>query len=144
MKNDEALKLVGKPVFAGCWAGSYIGLLKEVIIRPSKPWRGIVVIKAVADFPFPTRGAFVKPLRYNMERNFGHCSIAPFNDGEIPDYKKSMIKAHAALIVQLEKHPDILVQKGVKSLSEFEWLVKHPDYMGGWKKTDMPEENVEQ
>ena len=139
MKKDEALTLVGKTVFAHCWVGSYIGTLKEVIIRPHKPWRGIVIIKAIAEFPFPTWGSFVKPLRYNMERSFGHSSIALFNDGEIPDYKKSMIDTHTALLKQLEKHPDSLVQKGVKSLKEFEWLVNHPDYMGGWKTTDMPE-----
>ena len=49
-----------------------------------------------------------------------------------------MIDAHKALLKQLDKHPDVLVQKGCKSLREFEWLVTHPNYMGGWKKTDMP------
>ena len=88
MKKDEALKLVGKTVWAGCWAGSYIGILKEVLIRPHTPWRGIVVIKAIAEFPFPTFGNFVKPLRYNMERSFGHSSIAPFIGDKIPDYKE--------------------------------------------------------
>lgn len=135
MKREEALKLVGKPVFAGCWAGSYGGILKE--LTESKPWRGIVILKSVVEFPFPTYGNFVKPLRYNMERSFGHPNITPFV-GKLPEYKESMIEAFFNLIKQLEKHPDTLVKKGVKSLKENEWLVKHPDYMGGWKKSDMP------
>ena len=58
--------------------------------------------------------------------------------GELPDYKKSMIEAYYNLIKQLENHPDSLVKKGVESLKENKWLVEHPDYMGGWKKSDMP------
>ena len=135
MKREGALKLVGKNVFASCWVGSYGGILKEVTNH--KPWRGIIILKSVIDFPFPTYGNFVKPLRFNMERDFGHSSISPF-DGELPDYKESMIESYFNLIKQLENHPDSLVKKGVISLKENEWLVKHPDYMGGWRESDMP------
>ena len=138
MKRDEAVLLEGKPVIASCVWGSYVGILKKVEIRERKSWRGTVIIKSIYDFPLPIWGRFVYPIKYDTERSFGHCNIYPFPDDIIPDYKQSMIKCYDKCIKSLENHPDTLVQRGVASLKKFEWLVKHPKYMGGFRSGDIP------
>ena len=64
MNKIEALKIVGRRVTA--WTsmnGVYTGVLKEVIARPRRPWRGIVVIDGVLEVAaFQNRGIGARPI----------------------------------------------------------------------------------
>lgn len=148
MLRAEALKLVGKPVIASCHCGSYYGILKDLRIIPGKPWRGIVILKAVASFPYPVWHNFRKPLRYNFERDFGHCNVEEY-DGSIPDYKQSMISEYEYLLNKLkdqnERYKDTIlhdraIEAAVKTLENNRTLVYHPNFMGGWANSDIPED----
>ena len=50
MERAEAKKLIGKPIRV--WTathGIYAGILRDVICRPGKPWRGKVEIEELID-----------------------------------------------------------------------------------------------
>jgi len=143
MRREEALRNIGKPVYL--WTGlhgEYYGILREV--TEHKPWRGIVEILAVLEYP--TQGLSPRGLGFRERKPFrkgqlisgGAISIRLLTENEkIPDYDESLRRALKKKIKQcedclsfkddwlmrkqldvLKKHLDIITKEEIKTDKE--------------------------
>ena len=106
MKRQEAERFIGKTV--ACWTalrGSYIGTLIE--ITNHRPWRGKVRILAITEYPVQGLSNYSagfkmrKPAGFGDVWEFGNSSIVPY-DGDVPDYRESLVCALRKSINKLE------------------------------------------
>lgn len=109
MNKAQAQALVGKNLV--CWTefyGTYIGRCLEIKSEPRKPWRAVVEILAVMEYP--TCGLSANSLRYLARRpfvfgevrDFGHSSVKPY-EGPIPDYGESIVTSLRKKIKLVER-----------------------------------------
>jgi len=129
MNRTEALKLIGKPVYAfTSLNGEYIGICKEITTPKGSPWRANVEIKAVVVYPVIGLGAgggykYRRPFEEGRIVNVGHCSVELLKEGEIvPNYKDSIKTALDAGIKTLEEHVEHDKQLGKKDWLIIKWL----------------------
>ena len=129
MNRIEAMKLIGKPVYATtALNGEYIGICKEIITPKGSPWRANVEIKAVTDYPvigFGQGGVYKcrRPFEEGRVINVGNCSVELLKDDEtIPNYEDSVGKALDAGIKTLEEHVEHDKQLGKKDRLIIKWL----------------------
>jgi len=128
MNRTEAIKLIGKPVYAvTALNGEYIGICKEILTPKDSPWRANVEIKAVAEYPVIGLGQggykYRRPFEEGRIINVGHCSVELLKEGEnIPNYEDSVGKALDAGIKTLEEHVEHDKQLGKKDWLIIKWL----------------------
>ncbi|MCK4529392.1 hypothetical protein KAW18_18665 [candidate division WOR-3 bacterium] len=129
MNRIEAMKMVGKPVYATtALNGEYVGICKEIITPKGSPWRANVEIKAVTDYPvigFGQGGVYKRRIPFEEGRiiNVGNCSVGLLNDDEtIPNYEDSVKTALDASIKILEEHVEHDKQLGKKDWLIIKWL----------------------
>ena len=129
MNRTEAMKLVGKPVYAiTALNGEYIGICKEIITPKGSPWRANVEIKAVADYPVIGFGNGMvykrrRPFEEGRIINVGNSSVSLLKDGKaIPNYEDSVETALDASIKTLEDHVTHDEQLGKKDWLIIKWL----------------------
>ena len=128
MNRTEAMKLIGKPVYAiTALNGEYIGICKEIITPKGSPWRANVAIKAVTDYPVIGFGEGGYKRRRPFEEgriiNVGNCSVELLKDDEtIPNYEDSVKTALDASITRLEEHVEHDKQLGKRDGLIIKWL----------------------
>ena len=129
MNRTEALKLIGKPIYAvTSLNGEYVGICKEIITPKGSPWRANVEIKAVTEYPvigFGEGGVYKtrRPFEEGRIINVGNCSVELLKEGEnIPNYEDSVKTTLDASIKRLEEHIEHDKQLGRKDWLIIKWL----------------------
>ncbi|MBU8907320.1 DUF2777 family protein [Desertibacillus haloalkaliphilus] len=126
MDRKEAQNHIGKQVLIDeAIKGQYVGELIDVVAEPRKPWRGIVKIKGVDEFP---------SLQINSE---GHCKLQEpiYSVGDVAEFASTKIKPlPAPFESSFEQSVIDSIYKKLSSYeqttSQYEHLISHlTDYL---------------
>lgn len=119
MNKTEAESLVGKTLLCSTdYYGKYLGKCLRIISRPRRPWRAVVEILAVTEYPqsglseYSARYLLRKPYGFGERREFGHSSVQLY-DGTVPDYKESVVTALTEKIAQIRRSIEHARQLGI-------------------------------
>lgn len=113
MDRKEALSQIGKHVVVDEQTqGKYIGILKDVIVEPRKPWKGLVEIVGIDQFPQQElsniKDFFIRePIYANNEQvEIASSKISPALKTEYASYNETIINAVNELLDEYDQMID--------------------------------------